>query len=388
MEAKTGKIVDLDSYESAIARLRDRMGAFRYPTIDYTEFLGRTNEVATKDAIRHFCNSIGDINPLYREPSYATNTKFGEIIAPPFFLNSIYPAQGQYEAHLRSKKEPPLPFFMPVTGHSWQWFQSIRLNDKIAVSLVSPLELNDLSEGQKTRYVQQVDRITYSNKDGVVAICDVEAMYTEDLGSAKNQPPNYSYTDKEIEEIRRAYKAEKVRGAMPRYWEDVNEGDELEPMVKGPLTYTDMIAFYVGVGWNDQGFGCKEALLESLPEAGYWTDNGSGERICTIHVINEAAQTMIGLPKAFDFGLQRGCWIGHFLSNWMGDDGFLKKFNVKWIGFNFIGDTLWIKGKVTKKYIENNENLVDLEIRTENQRGAFLSNKATATIVLPTKPEV
>ncbi len=348
MKTNSTSPMHLDPFSSAIARLRDRMGTLYYPTINHAEFLGRTNEAASKDAIRHFCNSVGYINPLFRDASYATNTKYGGIIAPPFFLNAIYPAQGKYESHLRRRGEPAIPFFMPVSGHSWEWFQPIRLNDEISVSLISPIEINDLSEGQKTRYVQQIDRITYMNKQGVVAVCDVEAMYTEDLRSAKSQAPVHIYTDEESEEIRRTYKAEEIRGANPRYWEDIREGDELKPMVKGPLTHTDMVAFYVGVGWNDQGFGCREAMLKVLPEAVYWSDNGSGERICEIHVINEAAQKDIGLPKAFDFGLQRGCWVGHFITNWMGDEGFLKKFKIKWTGFNFIGDTSWIKGKVEK----------------------------------------
>ena len=37
------------------------------------------------------------------------------------------------------------------------------------------------------------------------------------------------YTKKEIEEIYNAQDAEEIRGANPRYWEDVKVGDELEP---------------------------------------------------------------------------------------------------------------------------------------------------------------
>ena len=49
------------------------------------------------------------------------------------------------------------------------------------------------------------------------------------------------YTDAQIEEIEAQYDREGPRGAEPRWFEDVHEGDEIGPMVKGPLTVTDMV---------------------------------------------------------------------------------------------------------------------------------------------------
>jgi hypothetical protein len=58
----------------------------------------------------------------------------------------------------------------------------------------------------------------------------------------------YIYSDAEIEEIERSVLAEQPRGATPRYWEDVAEGDEAGALVKGPLTVTDIVCWHVGVG--------------------------------------------------------------------------------------------------------------------------------------------
>jgi len=33
----------------------------------------------------------------------------------------------------------------------------------------------------------------------------------------------------------------------------------------------------------------------------------------------------LGIHSAYDYGADRITWIGHALTNWMGDDGFLKK---------------------------------------------------------------
>ena len=42
------------------------------------------------------------------------------------------------------------------------------------------------------------------------------------------------YTEKELEEIYAAQDREEIRGANPRFWEDVKVGDELTPVVRGP----------------------------------------------------------------------------------------------------------------------------------------------------------
>ena len=52
--------------------------------------------------------------------------------------------------------------------------------------------------------------------------------------------------------------------------------------------------------------------------------------------------------------------------------------------FNIVGDTHWMKGKVTKKYIVNGEHLVDIECWGENQRGE-ITLPGSATVRLPSK---
>ena len=63
------------------------------------------------------------------------------------------------------------------------------------------------------------------------------------------------YTDDEIAAIGEAVAGERAcrRGAEPRFWEDVNEGDELPPLVKGPMRVTDMIVWHTGMGMGLYG---------------------------------------------------------------------------------------------------------------------------------------
>jgi hypothetical protein len=77
-------------------------------------------------------------------------------------------------------------------------------------------------------------------------------------------------------------------------------------------------------------------------------------------------------------------WLGQAVTDWMGDDGALKKFSCEIRGPNMMGDINIIRGNVTKKYIEAGEHLVDCDIFCENQ-GGNITAPGRATVVLPSK---
>jgi acyl dehydratase len=91
-----------------------------------------------------------------------------------------------------------------------------------------------------------------------------------------------------------------------------------------------------------------------------------------------------GLPETYDFGGERISWMEHAATNWMGDDAFLRTLSVRLLAFCFVGDTVYIGGKVVDKRIDNGDNVVDVEFTAQNQRDEIIST-ATATVILPTK---
>ncbi|MFH1485009.1 MAG: hypothetical protein ABIH46_02970 [Chloroflexota bacterium] len=74
------------------------------------------------------------------------------------------------------------------------------------------------------------------------------------------------------------------------------------------------------------------------------------------------------------------------MTNWIGDDGFLKVLYGELRRFNVVGDTTWCKGKVTGKRVESGEHLVDLDIWAENQRHEITA-PGHATAILPSKTD-
>ena len=69
-----------------LARVKSRIGKTWRPR----EPIPFLHTQAPRDAIRYYCEGIGDVNPLYRDPEYAKKTRYGRIIAPPCFLYSVY----------------------------------------------------------------------------------------------------------------------------------------------------------------------------------------------------------------------------------------------------------------------------------------------------------
>ena len=89
-----------------------------------------------------------------------------------------------------------------------------------------------------------------------------------------------------------------------------------------------------------------------------------------------------GLPDVILHGRLKAAYLGQMLTDWIGAEGALKKFNVRYRGMDVPDQDLTCKGKVTKKYLQDNECLVELDIWTENARGERTVT-GTALVSLP-----
>jgi hypothetical protein len=76
-------------------------------------------------------------------------------------------------------------------------------------------------------------------------------------------------------------------------------------------------------------------------------------------------------------------WLAHAVTNWMGDDGFLRNLDVKIVRPNVFGNTTWMRGAITEKFIRDGAACVVAELRGLDQDGG-LNTEGRATIVLPT----
>jgi acyl dehydratase len=91
-----------------------------------------------------------------------------------------------------------------------------------------------------------------------------------------------------------------------------------------------------------------------------------------------------GLPDVILHGRLKSAYLGQMLTDWVGLQGKLKKYNVRYRGMDFPDQDLTCKGKVTKKYVQDSEHLVELDIWTENPQGEKTITGA-ALVSLPSK---
>jgi hypothetical protein len=83
----------------------------------------------------------------------------------------------------------------------------------------------------------------------------------------------------------------------------------------------------------------------------------------------------------------RETWLVHLCTNWMGDDAWLWKLDCEFRGFNYVGDTQWLRGTITEKFrADGDRPAVRLELRAESQRGE-LTAPGHATILLPSREQ-
>ena len=338
---------------------------------------------ATRDNIRHYAHGIGDDNPLWCDPDYAAKTRYGGIIALPSFLFAT--------SRIISGYVGGLPGVHAMwAGADWTWHKPTRRNDEISTEA----SLKDLVEHQTRfagRSIQQIYHVRFFNQTGDLLAEADSWCFRTDRDQAREEGTKYTalkakppkkYSDEELARIGKLYAEEEVRGATPRYWDDVREGDKLPTMAKGPMTVTGFIAF--AQGWGGLYIRANKLAWKQVHKhPGLGIKNRFGIPDCPerVHWENEFA-LMVGAPGAYDYGPERCSWLTHHLTNWMGDDGFLRRAHSKIRRHNPEGDALFIDGRVTRKFIEGGRHLVKIEQEAHNQDGE-LSVVGGGTVELP-----
>ncbi|MCP5401704.1 MAG: MaoC family dehydratase N-terminal domain-containing protein [Novosphingobium sp.] len=364
--------------EEGLDDLRKRIGVKIENTVE------PWNYEATRDAIRHYAHGIGDDNPLWCEPEYAEKTKYGSIVALPSFLFTTSRIVSGYCGGLSG-------VHAMWAGADWTWHKPVLRNDTIRAEAY----LKDLVEHQTKfagRSFQQIYHVDFYNQEGDHVAGADSWVFRTDRDEARERGTKYTeargrvepFTQEQLDEFYDIYDQEEIRGATPRYFEDVNVGDKLPPMMKGPMTVTGFICYAQGWGGlyiranklaykmqkAHPGLGIRNRFnVPDCPERVHWDEDFALE---------------VGAPGAYDYGPERCSWLTHHMTNWIGDDGFLHKSDCQIRRHNPDGDAIVITGEVTKKFEENGKKYVEVEQKATTHRGE-LSAFGTAVAELPSK---
>lgn len=290
---------------------------------------------ATRDAIRHFAWGIGDNNPLWTDPDYARASRWGGLIAPPCFL------YGVDETTVASGLPDHRRLYRSV---EWTFYDVVRLGTNLEASAWLT------GEAEVDGTLEQFGRVDFHVAGGsLVARAETQCARTAQPAIAVDDRPEVRYTGEQLETIERTILAEARQGATSRNWEEVSVGDGLGPLVKGPLSIMDVVA------WSAATSGVVD------DDCGY-SEGGLDDQSAT--------------------GPEQIAWIGQMLTDWMGDHAFLHRLKIEVIASPPLGATTTITGQVTAVELVEGRPTAHIALTATDQDDQVTA-QGTAEIVLP-----
>ncbi len=365
-----GKITD-----EGVAKLRARIGK---------GFPGRRpwRTEVTRDAIYHLALAIGDLSPLYLDEDYAKRTRWGTLIAPPIMIQAF--------DTLRAVGHSGLPEGLPGvhsiwTGSRYEWKRPLLLGDQIRADcyLKEIVEKESAFGGGRALY--QTYEALYSDQRGDRIGLRNDTWIRIERAATREKK---KYGDIELaqwkpEDVARFQ--EQYRGqtrTASRNWDDVEVGEALGPVLKGPLTPTAEIAFESFFGIYLVGNIVAARLYDKHPALMVPNEQGVPEPPQRVHWDNAFTQRLLGLPGAYDLGPERCAWLCQAVTDWIGDDGLLTGIEARYHRFNFMGDVTWVRGRVTEKFERDGKACVRCAVECVNHRDEVTAT-ATAEAELP-----
>ena len=83
-------------------------------------------------------------------------------------------------------------------------------------------------------------------------------------------------------------------------------------------------------------------------------------------------------------GALKNAFLGQIVTDWIGEEGTLKKLTAQYRGMDVPGTEAFVKGVVKNTKVEDGENLVECEIWLENQEGNR-TTPGSAIVSLPSR---
>ncbi|WP_432589628.1 hypothetical protein ABVG11_32635 [Streptomyces sp. HD1123-B1] len=360
--------------------------------------------------IRRYAATIGDDNPLYTDPGYGEASWLGSQIAPGTVLVHVrYP--GDHGAQ-RAEGYPVANF---LSGVAWEFYDVLRPGMRFTSSKV-PREMT-IGRARQARVISHHSETFYwDNSRELVAKAYGRLIHlpVEEMGGTRVMPVErlgkrmfydhqpHRYSPEETEEILTALRRRTRRGAEPRWWEEVTEGDHLPRIVQPPYTVRDELTYQSLHHGLNAAFDRTRLVRAFRPAF----------RRCRLNPDFARTHPLTGWPYTaydehedrhlaayrceplpFDFGIQRAQIPLRLLTDWAGDTGFVHRMYTSMRRPVFYGDTVFFTGKVLRVHrAERSDDTgrtatypaVAIEITGTNQRGE-VHCLGYATVFLPSR---
>jgi len=123
------------------------------------------------------------------------------------------------------------------------------------------------------------------------------------------------------------------------FYEDVEVGNELPPLVNNPVLHTHLVRYA-----------------------------GASGDFNPLHTDAQVGMNM-GLGGPIAHGMLIMGFLGHFVSDYLGGPAGLKRFGVRFQGMTHHNEVITCTGVITNKFVENGEHYIEASIVAKDQNG-------------------
>lgn len=346
---------------------------------------GLYNETVTIDTIGRFARALGDSNPLYSDPRHPM-----AIQAPPLTECCIC------STFIGGKLPRLRGISVYDAGTKWERFHPIRPGDSFKAETAF-LGVTEVSKpGSGDRLLLRSHRITLHNQRGETVSALTARSLIKCLSPAKSLPPVSAgssfegrphYTQEQLEQVCANLDAQFDglfrRGTAPRFWEDVETGEELAEEIVGPYDESDGQALMAAIGAAN-AFATKWGTLRARRKNGITDPETGALRHPVDRHSSDAAARAQGLPRALVSGIHSQALLAKTAGDWMGDAGFLRCLDCRCRRPLYFGDLSFQRGRVTGKEKKDGRFFVRLHLEAVRQDGV-IHTEAEALVELPSR---
>ena len=136
--------------------------------------------------------------------------------------------------------------------------------------------------------------------------------------------------------------------------------------------------------WDDVKEGQEFSTLEETPSQRLVIWAAASGDFYQIHYDDNFAKGN-NLPDIIVHGALKGMLVGRLLDEWIGDQGKIVRWGVSYRGMDRAREPITVWGRVTKKYEQDGQALVDLDMGVRQADGKTETTPGKATVALPKK---
>jgi acyl dehydratase len=305
--------------------------------------------------IRNWCLALGDSLPIYSDPEFAAQTRWGGIIAPPTMLQA-------WTLHDRREIQPP-----PGPDHAEAELMALIADEGYIGVVATNCEQTYL------RALRPGDRLTSQ-----ATITDIAGPKRTGLGEGFFVTTETEYRDEQGELVGtmlfralRYRAAERDAGAppLPTAWELTANPTEVVGRSMGPVTTETRRVADVSVG--DELPQLEIPLTPTLIISGALASNDFN----VLHHDRDRAQAA-GAPDIFMNILTTNGLVGRYVTEWAGPEASLERVAIRLGAPNYPYDTFRLSGQVTGCEERDGKQIVQLAIRGTNSVGDHATGSA------------